>query len=367
MSQLLYQNSTNSIIINHFYQEIEHYAYLMIATIDISKLNLNDNSTLVATIVNYNNMEFYKPIEFTIQKLNPIEFKFEEEVEFDNKNRTFFKFEYKHISDKPQEIIFYFDYLYYFSLFFTDDTKTKKLDFENDYSKVNLTRSGLYYIEFDWDENYPLLQNIRFRTFIHEELVDTIDLSQKMYYRSSTLKTKTKFGPNKYKVKNLKKDIHVFFTYNIKNEDDTILFYNPFEICIDNKNECIRNITTFKFIKGNEYTIYIHFIEKLEKDIHDKYIYYYPSYAFFPIFDDTIEEKEEGFYYILDPKIFIVNLTKKDDLFLYHENANKVYKTYTNELDVLNDLNNLDYNISSKIDVISEKEGYANGIIVIIP
>ena len=284
LSQLLLQNITDSIIFKLVYPESD--MDIIIANIDISELNAKENSELVATVMNYNSFNISKPIEFKLQKHNFIEFKIGEEVTFNLKDQNFFKLEYKHESDSPQDIYFYFKTRYDFYVFLSNNEKTTVFKFdesEGELMKINLTKSDTYYIEFYSQYNYAIFDN-HFISFFPGTLIDTIDLTQNIYYGNSIIKTKTIVEPNKYKVKNLKNDTLVHFIYNIVDEEedeeyDPNKFYNPFEICNDNNNNCTKNVNFFTFFKGNEYTIYIHFTEKIERKWYDRFdFYYYPYY-----------------------------------------------------------------------------------------
>ena len=88
---------------------------------------------------------------------------------------------------------------------------------------------------------------------------------------------------------------------------------------------------------------------------------------FFPIFPDTIEEKEERYYIISVPKIFIINLSNKGLLHFYFENANNnIYKAYSNETVNLTNINKIIFEKASKIDKMYEKYGNY-GIIIVSP
>ena len=366
--KLFSQNSTNSIIIKPIIEEKNN---LIITNIDISKLNASENSELIATIINYmNTYDFYKPLEFILKPKNSLGFELEEIVEFNFVDKNFFKFEFKHEDNLPQEIYFSFDSHYNFILYLSDNNKTIKYEYDKDNAeimKIPFEKTGTYYIEFYSPYASYYVLNSTFTAFIPEKLIDTIDLTQKMYYKISRIKTKSKVNPDRYKVSDIKKDMYVYFTFNIENEENEE-FNNPFEVCNDNNNECIKNVTLFRFVKGNEYTIKINYCTKNDWDYHDDYYYFYPSYLFFPINEDTLEEKKEGFYNILAPKIYYVNLKNKGKLFLYHENLNQVCISYSKNEDILNNLQNLDMRESSSIyDSIIEKEGFNYGILLIIP
>ena len=340
----------------------------LISLIDISKLFVDEDDELVATILGYNSFILYKPVEFTLENKNLIEFKIGEQVEFNfNHQKIFFKFDYKQKSDSPQIINFNFRQNIGFSILLIDNLQSKRIELHNEEELINITftKSGTYYLEFYSSIDYPIMG--KFTSFISGNLIDTIYLNKKMYYENSTIKLKTKLEPNIYKVKYIIKDTLVYFSYYIQNQDYK-KFICPFEICNDNTSECKNNITRFKFIKGNEYTIKINFITKILEDLQDDVIYYYyPSYVFFPISENIFREKEEGFYLIREPKIYIVNLINKGDLYLHYENANQILLSYSNDNNKTNIVDNLNMKEISDFESISCKENYNYGIIMIIP
>jgi len=97
-------------------------------------------------------------------------------------------------------------------------------------------------------------------------------------------------GPNYYIVTNLKKDKQFNFTF----EEKSIVGKreNPFIICNNNTDECIKNVISFNFRKGINYTIYIYYL--LGISISDSY-YYYPKFKFYDInrFDDDEMKTKE--------------------------------------------------------------------------
>ena len=110
------------------------------------------------------------------------------------KKKSFFKLEYKHESDLPQVIYFGFDSLHSFSLYVSDLSKTMKYEYEfgpdkDDCQviKIPFEESGIYYFEF-YSPNYSYYSlNNAFTAFILEKLIDLIDLSQKIYYKTSII------------------------------------------------------------------------------------------------------------------------------------------------------------------------------------
>ena len=295
----------------------------------------------------------------------------EDTVKFNPVNNNLFKFEYKQDSELPQYIYFSFDidnYLYKdIFIVISDNTKTSIYSHsrnKNKIEKIPFNESGTYYIEFylpNADKNIPDNAFIAFRA---EILIDSIDLTEKMYYRTSKVKTNYYVGPDIYKVKNIKKETYVFFSFNIENEDSK-QFNNPFQICNTNNDECENNITLYKFVEGNEYNISINFTQKKKSDRNDKYIYFFPSYLFFPISEKIIEEKEEGIYNISEPTLYAVNLENKGTVFLYPESIDHMLISYSKDRNILDNLNDFNWKESSNLESIEKKEGF-NYVVILI-
>ena len=357
--------------------EFENYVPL-ITLVNISKLNANENTEFVATILGYNSFDLYKPIEFTLEKKNPIEIEIGEEIEYDVLNDKFFyKFEYNHEGDSPKKIYFQFGQNIGLYLIFIDNIKSvHSINYKGDLLDISLTKSGTYYFEIYSPIGFAFPG--KFKTFIPEKIIDTIDLTQKIYYGDISFRLDTKLGPSLYQVKDLKDNTDVYFIYKIQEEEEDYHEYdedsednsilNPFVICNLNTKECENNVTSYTFKKENDYTIYINFIEKIRKDWMGKHFsYYYPSYAFFPIYKDTIIQKEEGFYTISEPKIFTINFEKKGELFLHSENANQIFLSYSNDKDISKNITDINFEEITDLKSISEEDGYIYGIIMIIP
>ena len=77
-------------------------------------------------------------------------------------------------------------------------------------------------------------------------------------------------------------------------------YINPFEICINNRNEekCVNNVTYYKFIKDYEYTIYIHFVPNY---YNNNFLFYFP-FSFFSIKPNSLKIIQQGYYTSLEPK-----------------------------------------------------------------
>ena len=150
-----------------------------------------------------------------------------------------------------------------------------------------MTDSGKYYLEIY--KSFNSIIDTKEGTFIlllTERLIDIIDLSEKEYKNDKMIKLPRKPNPNYYIVNNLKKDKQFNFTFEKKG-----INYgreNPFIICNNNTDECIENVTSYNFTKGNNYTIYINYLSAIDQD--GRY-YYYPS---FRLYNDNRDDDDEG-------------------------------------------------------------------------
>jgi len=375
LSRIFTQNS-NSFFIKKTLEETNKNSNLIIVDIDENEFNFNKNDELICTIINYNNfgnqlLEFYTPIEFQIESKDATEFKLGEEVVFNFKDKNFFKFEYIYENDNSSDIYFYFEISYPIELFLIAEEKTQVFDFTSgseDLFKLTLKKSGIYYLNFYSSYSNYLKEDSTFIAFVPGSIIDTIDLTKRMYHLSSKIKTLKKYQANIIKVKNLKKDKYVFFSYKVESAWRDEIFHNPFEICNDINNKCTKNVTLYQFLQGNEYSIYINYINKAEDDYYDNNYFYYPSYIIVPLFSDIFEEKEEGYYTIPTPKIFIINLKNKGILYSMYDNIEKVYEASSNKKINQDNINSLEFKEDRySSETFSEEEGYNYKILFIIP
>ena len=321
------------------------------------------------------NAQFIKypnPKEFKIERKEAIEIKMNEEIIFDN-DKKFFKFEYINDTDEEQTLYLSFNSEEDFDiiLYLPESDKIERIPYydrwarwDNGYSFI-LTNQGIYYIEFDGRIDSDKSVNT-FSIFISGKILDTIDLNQKMYYKNLKFETSYKLNPSLIKVNNLIDDRYVFFTYKILDSYyDATHFNNPYTICNDNTEECSYDVKTYKFLKNNNYTIYLSFVS----EINNSEKYYFPSYIFFPIFEDTIEEKEEGFYSFTEPKIYTIHLEELKDLCVLFINTDKVYSTINEDFSLENlkdysfqEIRNYDYYYGNYVNY-----GYNYIILIILP
>ena len=370
LAKLMIENS-NLIFIKTFYEKTKDD--LIITDIDISNLNPNENDEYIINIIvqsrfNEEILKFSEPKEFKLIKKEPLEIKPEETIKFNLETKNYFKFEYKNNSNISQNIIFNFDSNddLYMILYSSENTQiTENTRTETKKTKFTINKSGTYYLELL--PKYSSINNNVEDTFsflITGNDISTIDLSQKIHYKNLKFETIYKPNPIIYNVRNLKDDINVFFYYTvIDRKYDT--FTNPFKICNDNNSECSKDIIIYKFLKDTNYTIYIDFVNE-QRSYSSDITYYYPSYLFFPVFEDTVKIiTNEGYYTFNEPKILIFNLENKDYLFIAFDSYKDAYISQSEENITSNDLINLDYETAYiNYQQYYKTSGYKNRIII---
>ena len=361
-AKLLTQNS-NNIVMKSIYEENDNVfeSNIGVTTIDISKINPKENEELVITIIAekpFSNrmMEIFTPKEFIVEKKEVIEIKPEEEIKFYLNNKKIYKFDYKQEINNEQLLTFYSESFDSFSiiLFSFITEKVEILTFDRLYeNNFKLQKSGTYYIELYTDNDFLGDRNYIFKIYISGNIIDTIDLSERMYYKNINIISSTMQNPSIYKVSNLKNDTLVYFSYKA--------LENPFEICDDSVGgACSKKVEFYKFLKDNNYTIYINFVSNYASE------YTFNSYFFFPIFEDTLEKINKGYYISYVPKIYIINYVDKERLFYIAENTNnKLIKETNEEITLSNLINN--HFIQLIGNILNENKRYINGLLMVIP
>ena len=297
ISKLFINDDFNSILVKQVYKKYKGNPNYIVDNVDISELNLDYNTELVATVISsfkdFSNdlFKFYSPKE--INKTIIKEIHFGEETYFNLENNSIFQFECIHnLSDREQKLSLFFNGYFFLDIILTYKDEIKK-EYYNYYTNFdfNLTDSGKYYLEIY--KSYNSIFDTKKGTFIvllAERLIDIIDLSEKEYKNDKMIKLPRSTGPNYYFVTNLKKDKQFNFTfeakYTIKEGK------SPFIICNNNTDECTQNVFSYNFTKGNNYTIYIYYLFATDKS--NQY-YIYPSFRFYDEnIDDGDEEGEDG-------------------------------------------------------------------------
>ena len=355
----------NNIIIKTIYEE-RRFA----TSIDVSKLNPKNNDDFVITIIDEslfsrNKIEILPPREFKLVKKDFIEIKPEEENKFNLKNKKNFKFDYKRENNDDQLLFFVTesDQRFIIRLYSTITDKGQNLIYDKDntqYSYFKIQRSGTYYIELDYLNNEYIDQDEIFSIFITGNIIDKIDLSQRMYYKNYKrvkIGSEIKPNPSIYKVNNLKKDSLVCFTYRADN--------NPFEVCNDNIGECSKKIDFYKFLHNYNYTIYINFVD--DWSIHG---YSFDSFFFFPILEDTLENIKVGYYNSSLPKIYIININLGKQYYCMAENSdNKLTISETEEEEITLD-NLINIHLTKALTLYNRINNNYNskiGLVILIP
>ena len=275
------------------------YYYLKSEDIDISKLNINNNDELIFNIIGFYNdfsdkfPKLYQPKEST-QKI--IEFNLEEYVNFKLDDKNVYKFEFKNFSVGKQFLYFYFNNAMDLYIYLTElNGESKRINYYRYFNNFDafLTNSGIYYLEFYQIYDETEYKNEDSFIVILLGLIDIIDFSKNSYTNKKSIKLDNSANidnVNKYyMVKNLKENKKVIFTYKIEANSYS---ESPFTICNNNTNICNDNVVSYYFEKGNEYTIFINFIEVYPK--YGNFYYYYPIFEFYCDSSESNESSESS-------------------------------------------------------------------------
>ena len=372
LADLMIQNSSK-IVVKTIFEEPE--LPLLAASIDINKLALDEKDEIVITIIsnNINSKEevltFYEPIEFNDKKDEYLTFNINEKTNFDFDKRSKFKYEYININNSTDYLILRFEFNNDFVFLYTDGINIEMKQFEksNDNKfEIALTKSGVYYLEF---YNEDVEGDVSEATFTAEIIksLDIIDLSLKSYYNSEQIYSKEMKKPKIYKVQNIKENKNVIFKYEMIDDDGDYFFRKPFEICNDNTGECKDNIVFYKFEKKYNYTIYIKYVQNRDYDSLE-HMFIFPAYIFSSIDEKSIENIEEGYYFFSEPKILVLNLEKKGELYAYLINNAIFYYGYTNKIITKDNIDSLDleyeYDEEMKRFYYDDYDNYKYGILI---
>ena len=366
----LMTNNSDSIIVKTIYES--PYDDLVSFEMDLTQLKPNKDDIFVITIIDESlftekTIKYYRPMEFKLETKVVKEIKIGEKVKFDSKIRNYFKFEYK--NENVTDEILYFSSesqnYFYIILYEPDSNIIQSSEYRQgeNANTFKLLKSGIYYFEIIFNYNEDRKSDDSFILYKSGRIIDTIDLSRKIYYDNIKIETTVQPNPSMFKVNNLIEDKYACFSYKVKDQDYKT-FSNPFRICEDDNNNdrnCKDNIFLYKFKKEKNYTIYIDFV--MEKNSWDS-IYYFPSYSFFPIYEDEIEEKKEGYYIISEPKLYYINSINKYINIIFN-NEEAIYSSEANKNFSLDDLCNLSFEKNEK--VINPKSYSKYLIVIIIP
>ena len=334
VAKLMIDND-DSIIVKTIYSSSEE---LVVAEIDISKFEASENDIFVIGIIDEclftsAKIKYSNPIEFTPRKLNAIKIKTGEKFDLDD-DKMLYKFEYKNNNIFEEQTLYFsinsygeFTIIFYYPEL--DKIQTEFHDRSDKCITFPLTTQGVYYIEFygslkkSWENSFSI--------FISGEILDTIDLKKSYYYKQIKAELDRMLNPYLIKVNNLTDDRYVYFSFDLEaySEYYPDSFYNPFTICNDDTGNCTKDtedIVIYKFLKNNNYTIYINFTCEMRG--YGDTIYYFPRYYFFPIFDDIVQLKDKGFYIFSDPRIYIINFKNFEKFYVIFNNKRKVFESF---------------------------------------
>ena len=346
LAKLMTQNS-DKIIVKSIFEKPQ--ISLLAASIDINKLDLNENDEIVIDIISNNInsknevLTFYKPIEFNDEQNEYLSFNFDEKTKFDFDKRSKFKYDFINKNNSTDYLILRFESDIGFIFLYTDGIKTEMKEFResnNNKFEIALSKSGTYFIEFyneDVDED-------EFKAYFTAHILkglDIIDLSEKSYYNLGQLYSNEMKDPKIYKVQNIKENKNVIFNYEMIDDDGDNFFRRPFEICNDNTGDCEDHIVIYKFEKRYNYTIFIKYIENKDYNTED-HLFIFPAYIITPLDENSIVNIEEGYHFFSEQKILVLDLEKKGQLYAYLINNAIYHYGYSNESINIDNVNSLD-------------------------
>ena len=299
---MLHNSTSESIIIKKLF--INKEAQNIMERINITKFNIKSGTELIVNVICYSiftekKFKLYKPQ--IIKYEEPFEIKFNQQVIFDFENLTYFSFDYKGEKEQPIDISFKTEDNFHFRFFGNGIDQTNEIFYEDAHFTFILEEKGTYYIRII---PYSARSNKQrfFMVLLPSEPLDIIYLSQKYYNKSLSIIVNKTIGPLEIKVKDIQKDTGIIFdsySENVFHRDEE--FDSPFKICEENNNICKDKVLSYKFIRGKNYTIYLNII-----NFH--YEYTYPSYYFFSVSDENIENNKIGLFPISEPKIYVYDL-----------------------------------------------------------
>ena len=311
-------SESNQICYEKFYYPDYNSIY---ANINIDKIKRDENDEYIITIIShnfnlYNHLEIYSPVIYNkiVKNKEAIKLTFFEKINF-RPEKDFFI--YEHLFDEKLILYIFFNSEMYLKVRYYNEDKKVFIPGKYFVHEIILDKKGKYYFDFFNLEQSDDTKNNTIYVWTFNKMIKEIDLSkdiyseifinyfQKYYSRNGYQQYENKDLPY-YKISNLKEDKKVYFTYS--NLDNPI--YNvdsPFLICKNKNEECVTNIYSYTFTKGNEYTLYFNIIKDPNIDIIDIDVNYFSKYTFFPISQNTIINIKEGHYIINSPKILYLD------------------------------------------------------------
>ena len=284
VSKLFIKDDFNSILVKNVYSKHKNpYNSYIVSDLNITELKSDDNTDLVITAISlYNDysgniFKYYTPIAMnTNKKVKQIQF--EEYFDFNvENNNSVFTFDYVHrFKGREQKLIILIKEAKKLDIYLTSNGNITRVVFHQIYTSSMLYESGKYYFELfkGYNSDIDINKGTCF-LILTEILLDIIDLSKKSYSNKKAITFPFRLNPNYYIVTNLTQNKSFQFTFKdaegIKAYDE-----NPFIVCNNITNECTRNVSSYNFTEGNNYTIYISYL--LYLDYKYSGFYLYPSF-----------------------------------------------------------------------------------------
>ena len=270
----------------------------------------------------------------------PIEMKVGSRVEFDE-NRNYFKFNFT--GSNESKIIFDFEQcILYMSLTNTNGETNSLKNMNGDHCIKNyvgnLTENGTYYVKV-----LCLYESCEIGSFFYSYIIggiiDTIDLSKKIYYTKSSFNSNNNyFGTMDYNVTGISEDKYVYFRLT-ENKIDYIPYYpdnpyvpqldldthqlipnmTPFEVInIKNEAKSERNVKLYKFEKDNDDIIKIHCLINSKEYSSENKNFEYLQFMFFPITLQNFQviRGDETSLFIDGPTFYLINNGSHKSFFL---------------------------------------------------
>ena len=362
VAKLMINNSDSIVVKTTYNKGLE----LTTADVNINKLNPNENDKYIVSIIEESirsaELIYYTgPKEFKFEKLKKaIDIKFGEEINFDFEKRNYFKFEYNKESDN-QVLYFFSDSNEEFNIILFENDNYNIIRYNNGRdTQFKLFSSGIYYIELIGNYKYANINNNTFTILVSGGILDKIDFTKKFYKKDFNFILYSMPPSMIIKVNNLTENRNVYFDYYSNYNGENI-----FEICNDITEECTKeDIFIYKFLKDNNYTIKINAIKAY---VHYSNIYSFPSYLFLPILKENVEEKENGYYILKEPKIYIINLEINNYLFSKLKNEHNAYISLENDNISLDDYDSLSFEYMDLERYFYREDGYKYAIVILIP
>ena len=322
LTHLLINNSKDICYKKVYYENTS----FILEEIDVRKIKQDENDEYIINIISNNlfqfsRLEIYTPVLYSekIKYSNAKKLKI-----FDNNYLMIEEdyFIYEHNSDETLYLstsiikTYFYDVL----LILTENNENIKTfyHYNGDLYNINITKKGKYYFEFFYLGEAKNQEQI-FRCYLYNTIIEEIDFTKNNYFGFYPILVSNDKNNKEYlsyyKISNLKEDKKVYFIYGNYLYDDHLFSSDidninfSFWICNLKNNNCTENQTSYKFLKGVDYKIYIHLFENTYKN---RDYYFQWSYSFLPFYENNIQVISEGGYFSIDsPKIIKIEENKK--------------------------------------------------------